>query len=70
MRRGHEELLASSWESCWLAWGRDFVDQLDPLTNGFLSDLEHRFKELEELEAFVATLPKENQIQASEVSED
>jgi len=32
--------------------------------------LEERFKELEELEAFVATLPKENQPQAGEVSED
>ncbi|MGH7968031.1 MAG: hypothetical protein ACREIC_04820 [Limisphaerales bacterium] len=70
MRRGREELPASSWESRWLAWGCNFADQLDPLTNGFLSSLEQRFKELEELEAFVAALPKESQIQAPEASGD
>ncbi|HTQ51140.1 MAG TPA: hypothetical protein VMJ12_10545 [Candidatus Acidoferrales bacterium] len=70
MRRGREELPANSWESRWLAWGCNFADHLDPLTNGYLGCLEERFKELEELEAFVATLPKENQPQAGEVSED
>jgi hypothetical protein len=66
MRSGQAELPASSWESRWLAWGRDFVDRLDPLTNGFLTGLEQPFKELDELEAFIAMLSNENQVQARE----
>jgi len=47
------------WQTRWLAWGKEWVNSLDPMTNGFLSSLKHQFEELEELEAFVAQLKKE-----------
>jgi hypothetical protein len=47
------------WQARWLGWGKEWVDSIDPLMNGFLSKLKQQFGELEELEAFVAQLNEE-----------
>jgi len=57
--RGDDNGPIQEWQTRWLAWGKEWVNGLDPMTNGFLTNLKHQFEELEELEAFVTQLKKE-----------
>jgi hypothetical protein len=55
MRAANEEPL-QDWQKKWLAWGKEWVNNIDPLANGFLGQLKSNFEELKELEAFVGKL--------------
>lgn len=47
------------WQRLWLQWGKEWVDSIDPLTNGFLDELKSEFDEMKELEAYVAQLKRD-----------
>jgi hypothetical protein len=58
MRAGRAAPL-QEWQRQWLQWGKEWVDSIDPLTNGFLDELKTEFDEMKELEAYVAQLKRE-----------
>lgn len=59
MRSGSSGLL-EEWQRQWLQWGMEWVDSIDPLTNGFLGELKARFEKMRELERYVAQLKLED----------
>lgn len=56
-QRGNESI--QEWQNRWLSWSKEWVDSLDPLTNGFLDKLKLQFDGLEKLQGFVAELKAE-----------
>ena len=55
MRAGRSAPL-QEWQQQWLTWGKEWVDSIDPLANGFLAELKTEFDKMSVLEAYVAQL--------------
>jgi len=58
--RGANNKPLEGWQEQWLAWGRDWIKSINPLTNGHLEKLKLEFDELRELRAFVERLKIES----------